>query len=360
MKFKLHEDLFDDVVVMEVPEAEAPIVVSDTQRGPETPQEVGESSLILNAISDCANNIDNPNAESIMNGAVEAEEQVVQDVPNIQLESLNEDRWDPFDPDRWTQDMTELKDRISYSIYTMAKKHRDLTSLKAIRDVATDCRNTFINCLNYINSVYDSIEDQSTYKESLKESKLNEEAGDGWSEDIKYQLEEVLERAYNLQYEVNNCVRGAYTHCETTDELGEYVKQLGEDFVLIGEDLPNYPAYDEIGESLNEDQRESILNEGDWEDPERRKYYGVDDDSFYDPFELEPQKTFDNDYDDDWDFDESLNEDRLPFESLKKKNEGFKPLQVTSSDYNNDSNKNNIMEDIANEQVNIEDVDDEF
>ena len=31
-----------------------------------------------------------------------------------------------------------------------------------------------------------------------------------------------------------------------------------------------------------------------------------------------------------------------------------------SSDYNNDSNKNNIMEDIANEQVNIEDVDDEF
>ena len=90
-------------------------------------------------------------------------------------------------------------------------------------------------------------------------------------------------------------------------------------------------------------------------------YYGVDDDSFYDPFELEPEKTFDNDYDDDWDFDdESLNEDRLPFESLKKKNEGFKPLQVTSSDYNNDSNKNNIMEDIANEQVNIEDVDDEF
>ena len=124
----LKED-YEEVVEIEVPEAEAPVVLDTPQRGPETPQEVGESSLLLDAIAATAQNIDNynvikvnmtdpdmvkvmediadmenyklgklqsllkmvsPNAESIMNGAVEAEEQAAQDAPDIQLESLNE------------------------------------------------------------------------------------------------------------------------------------------------------------------------------------------------------------------------------------------------------------------------------
>lgn len=112
------------------------------------------------------------------------------------------------------------------------------------RDVRGDLNSSYSD-IDRALKYYSDIQD-----ESLKESKLNEEADDGWSEDIKYQLEDVLERAYNLQYEVNNCVRGAYTGCNTSEELSEYVKDLGEDFTLIGEDLPNYPAYDELGESL--------------------------------------------------------------------------------------------------------------
>ena len=200
MKFKLNEDLFDDVVVMEVPEAEAPITVPDTQRGPETPQEVGESSLILNAISDCANNIDNynvlkvnltdpemikviediadmenyklgklqsllkkvsPNAESIMNGAVEVEETI--DPGSPVDESLNEDWKDgeltKQDLSDWSWDMNNKAYTIERSIKTMLRKHPEYRD--EILSTAKNCRNIFNNLCSF-------------YNESLDESKLNE------------------------------------------------------------------------------------------------------------------------------------------------------------------------------------------
>lgn len=60
---------------------------------------------------------------------------------------------------------------------------------------------------------------------------------DGWNTDIDsiYELNSILDEAYNLKYEIENCVRGAYTKCHTLSELGEYVTELGERLSYIGD-----------------------------------------------------------------------------------------------------------------------------
>lgn len=42
-----------------------------------------------------------------------------------------------------------------------------------------------------------------------------------------------------LDYELNNCVRGAYTRAKTYKELGEYIVSLGENLINIGNDIVN-------------------------------------------------------------------------------------------------------------------------
>lgn len=75
----------------------------------------------------------------------------------------------------------------------------------------------------------------------------------------------------------------------------------------------------------------------------------IDIDDNWDRWEVEPSR-------DDWDSDEDYYTDT--FESLKE-SKTFVPLQVTTMDYKPPVQNNNIN-DIMNEQVNIEDVDDEF
>ena len=72
--------------------------------------------------------------------------------------------------------------------------------------------------------------------ESLEESVLNE-SSDGWDEDKLEELIELLDRLYDLRYEVTSTIRGAYTNCKTYEELGRYVSELAEGLDSVGTDI---------------------------------------------------------------------------------------------------------------------------
>jgi len=88
-------------------------------------------------------------------------------------ESLNEGRWDDFDPDKWEQDMSALKDRISHSIHTVVNKYGKFSdsTLQKAYDVAVDCRNTFSQLVDWMRGHLDDINES-----------LNEECELAWQE----------------------------------------------------------------------------------------------------------------------------------------------------------------------------------
>lgn len=49
---------------------------------------------------------------------------------------------------------------------------------------------------------------------------------EGWNEEKVSDVNRVLQDAYDVQYELENCVRGAFTGCTTYQELGDYLKEL--------------------------------------------------------------------------------------------------------------------------------------
>lgn len=57
---------------------------------------------------------------------------------------------------------------------------------------------------------------------------LNESTIDGWDENELDFLTEVLDKIYDLKYEVESCRRGAFTSCETYEELSDYVRELAD------------------------------------------------------------------------------------------------------------------------------------
>lgn len=71
----------------------------------------------------------------------------------------------------------------------------------------------------------------------LRESKELNESSDGWDESKLYDLSEILDEIYNLQYEVQNTIRGAYTNAHTYEELGYYVHNLGSNLMDIGDEI---------------------------------------------------------------------------------------------------------------------------
>lgn len=62
---------------------------------------------------------------------------------------------------------------------------------------------------------------------NTKSKKLYEES-DGWDLNgfISDELNEVLSDISRLKYELDRCVRGAYTGCKTYEQLGEYIIEL--------------------------------------------------------------------------------------------------------------------------------------
>ena len=56
----------------------------------------------------------------------------------------------------------------------------------------------------------------------------------GWNTDKLESLLNALREAYDLEYEIRNCYRGAYTNVETYKDLGECVKELGNRLIQEG------------------------------------------------------------------------------------------------------------------------------
>ncbi len=65
---------------------------------------------------------------------------------------------------------------------------------------------------------------------STQVKKALNESNDGWNDILSEypELEEVLSEIYDVQYELKNCVRGAYTNCETYDELAQRLHELAD------------------------------------------------------------------------------------------------------------------------------------
>ena len=75
-------------------------------------------------------------------------------------------------------------------------------------------------------ALYESI--MKTVSAQVKKA-LNE-SNDGWNDILSEfpEIEEVLSDIYDLQYELKNCVRGAYTNCDTYDELAQHMHELAD------------------------------------------------------------------------------------------------------------------------------------
>lgn len=67
-------------------------------------------------------------------------------------------------------------------------------------------------------------------EEYESEDDEEEEDEDGWPEDTVETFKDVLSDAANLSYELKNCVRGAYTGCDTKEELAAYIQDLINNF----------------------------------------------------------------------------------------------------------------------------------
>ena len=121
---------------------------------------------------------------------------------------------------------------------------RDKMSKKDRKELDNQKRNTWGNT-NPVTRVqpnkkaYDRKRDKKIEDESLEESVLNE-SSDGWDESKLDELKYILDKLENLNYEINNCVRGAYSYCKTYEELGHYISDLADSLGNIGEDVSLY------------------------------------------------------------------------------------------------------------------------
>lgn len=63
------------------------------------------------------------------------------------------------------------------------------------------------------------------------------ESEDGWGTDVRGILDVPFARAENLMYEIRNTIRGAYTDCETVEDLADYIRQLASEFEETADEL---------------------------------------------------------------------------------------------------------------------------
>lgn len=86
-------------------------------------------------------------------------------------------------------------------------------------------------------------------KEAVKD-KLEEDAGDGWNEEIKEAP--VLTALDAFLYEIRNAVRGAYTGARTYQELANYIDKLAVDLENLADEVRMHKEDDDINEELVE------------------------------------------------------------------------------------------------------------
>jgi len=105
--------------------------------------------------------------------------------------------------------------------------------------------------------------DSQWVPDGVNESLLKESYGDGWSEDVKDLLENLVDELYHFSYEIQSCVRGAYTNCDTSEELGDYMISLSELIASLGESVKELPSAEDYGddEDLDESLNSSSIND---------------------------------------------------------------------------------------------------
>ena len=74
---------------------------------------------------------------------------------------------------------------------------------------------------------------------------------DGWNTEALSNLIQALEDAQTLAYEINCCVRGAYSGTHTYEELKEYAEKIAERIKVGAEDC-DYVFDEEEEESYGE------------------------------------------------------------------------------------------------------------
>lgn len=425
----LNEDLFDDVVEIEIPDVEIqpPLESPDIElAGPDPGQATGEASLILNAISDCAKTIDNynmmkanlssseagniideiaseetvilgklqallkqvsPNAECIPDAIEGAEEVLGESLKesidnNIiskikeatlkarkankqRLETLKEVKSilgsngrdfdkiaDTADTQEEYDEFCKLYDDYLYAVKQLNTSYFQVDSiLKTYNDIEESLNESKKDKLE--KEIFEFLDDCGGYsdynqkvEDVMDEWNLDRDTAEGyvwdWSlkyeddldkslkedtvlysgswgdEDGNWQLSTLHYKGFRLKVNKDNLINIYDKHGELVD-YGFKTKKSAIDAIDSGE-------YDGLNESK--------LNEGDWEDPEWRKYWGVDDDSFYD--EPVPQPMDIDDYDIDDTFEESFKETSkfLDPTTGKLKVEAWEPVEQSQEEPN--------------------------
>lgn len=103
---------------------------------------------------------------------------------------------------------------------------------------------------------------------NAKSGKLYEES-DGWGLEGFDELNEVLSNISRLKYELDNTVRGAYTGCETYEQLGEYIIELAHTLEDAGSYIQENidSNFDEaysnntVRTKINEAKEDKVINE---------------------------------------------------------------------------------------------------
>ncbi len=62
---------------------------------------------------------------------------------------------------------------------------------------------------------------------------------DGWGDEVEEILSSAFARANDLMYEVQRTVRGAYTNCETVEDLAEFIRELASQFEEAADEIEN-------------------------------------------------------------------------------------------------------------------------
>lgn len=77
----------------------------------------------------------------------------------------------------------------------------------------------------------------SSYNVDVYCADADDQIEDGWGTDVRGILDIPFARAEDLMYEIRNTIRGAYTDCETVEDLADYIRQLASEFEEAADEL---------------------------------------------------------------------------------------------------------------------------
>lgn len=109
-------------------------------------------------------------------------------------------------------------------------KIKDYVYFYSLRDLPVRTRLELYN--DYKNGK--NISSSSTSKPSIV---AYDQIEDGWGTDVRGILDIPFARAEDLMYEIRNTIRGAYTDCETVEDLADYIRQLASEFEEAADEL---------------------------------------------------------------------------------------------------------------------------